>query len=106
MDMVPPANTTGLAGISRRPHEEGLCSQRYCSYQDQGSRSPQLWLQPGLSLPRQRKPDSQGDRPPSRVIRVILHQDQRLLIFSHFVLPGHAVLKEAASCQAPPPPRS
>ena len=54
-----------------------------------------------LNLPRQRKPDSQGDRQPGRVIRVSLSQDQRLFIFSHFVLPGHVVLRQAASCQAP-----
>lgn len=59
---------------------------------------------PGLTLPGPREPGSQGDRLPSRVIRVIHvipHQDQRLFIFSHFVLLGHMVLREAASCQAP-----
>lgn len=58
----------------------------------------------GLNLPRQRRPDGQGDRPPSHVIPVILHQDQGLFIFLHFVLPGHVVLREAAPARLPPPP--
>lgn len=57
-----------------------LCRQRDCSHQAQFS-PRSLGCSQGLSLLRQQKPDSQGDRPPSHVIRVILPQDQRLFIF-------------------------
>lgn len=51
------------------------------------SPSPSPGCSQCLNLLRQRKPDSQGDRPPSRVICVIWPQDQRLFIFLHLSFP-------------------